>query len=279
MIQIENITFGYNKKKPIFENLSLHLKPGFIYGLLGKNGAGKSTLLKQISGMAYPKEGKVNVAGFEASERNPEMLKDIYVIPEEFELPAVKINTFIKINSQFYPKFNEEQFLNYLNEFELDRDLKVSTLSYGQKKKFLIAFGLATNARLLILDEPTNGLDIPSKSQFRKIIATALDEQKLIIISTHQVRDLENLIDSIVVLEHGKIIFNKSISEISERMLFEHNLSNVSPERIIYSEELSGKNSGIILNTSGIDGRVDLELLFNGVVKSPELINEHLKNS
>lgn len=278
MIELENISFGYSKKKPVFEGLSLNLKPGFIYGLLGKNGAGKSTLLKHITGMAYPDKGKANVLGYEASERNPDMLKDIYLVPEEFDLPSIKIKAFVKINSPFYPKFNEEQFLNYLKEFELDRDLKVSTLSYGQKKKFLIAFGLATNAHLLILDEPTNGLDIPSKSQFRKIIASALDEQKLIVISTHQVRDLENLIDSIVVLENGKIIFNKSISEISGRMMFEHNLSNVPSEKIIYSEELSGKNSGIVLNTSGIEGRIDLELLFNGVVKFPETINQHLNN-
>jgi ABC-2 type transport system ATP-binding protein len=278
MIQLEEITFGYNKKKPIFKNLSLELKPGFIYGLLGKNGAGKSTLLKQISGMAFPNHGTANVLGFNASDRNPEMLQDLFVIPEEFELPPISLETYVKLNSPFYPYFSNEQFDFYLKEFDLERDVKVSKLSYGQKKKFLISFGLATNARLLILDEPTNGLDIPSKSQFRKILASALDEDKMMIISTHQVRDLENLIDAIVVLEKGKIILNHSLSTVSERFLFNHNLSDMPSDEIIYAEELSGKNAGIVLNTAGFDGRVDLELLFNGVVKSPEMINKHLNN-
>ncbi|MDQ3192148.1 MAG: ABC transporter ATP-binding protein, partial [Bacteroidota bacterium] len=251
---------------------------GFIYGLLGKNGAGKSTLLKHITGMTFPDKGSVKVIGFEATERNPKMMEDIYLVPEEFDLPSIKIKTFIAINSPFYPKFNKEQFLNYLNEFELNIDSKVSKLSYGQKKKFLISFGLATNARLLILDEPTNGLDIPSKSQFRKIIASSLDQEKLIVISTHQVRDLENLIDNIIVLEKGEIIFHKSLDEISQHMYFEPNLNQIMGEEVLYYEELAGKNAGIIKNKSGKEGRVDLELLFNGLVKSPEIINNHFKN-
>lgn len=278
MIQLEDIFFKYDKKKQIFENLSLQMQPGFIYGLLGKNGAGKSTLLKHISGMAYPNSGTVKVLGFEAAERNPKMLEDIYLVPEEFELPALKIKTFIAINSPFYPKFNKEQFLNYLKEFELDMDAKVSKLSYGQKKKFLISFGLSTNARLLILDEPTNGLDIPSKSQFRKIIASSLDQDRLIVISTHQVRDLENLIDNIVVMEGGKVIFHESLVKISQKMAFEHNLNQFSEEELIYSEELSGKKAGIVINRSGMEGRVDLELLFNGLIKFPETINKHFQN-
>lgn len=278
MIQLENIFFKYEKKKQIFENLSLEMQPGFIYGLLGKNGAGKSTLLKHISGMAYPDRGTVKVLGFEASERNPKMLEDIYLVPEEFDLPGIKIKTFIAINSPFYPNFNQEQFLNYLKEFELDMDSKVSKLSYGQKKKFLISFGLATNARLLILDEPTNGLDIPSKSQFRKIIASSLDQDKLILISTHQVRDLENLIDNIVVMEGGEVIFHENLVNISQKMTFEHNLNQTPEEELIYSEELSGKKAGILINKSGFEGRVDLELLFNGLIKFPEKINNQFKN-
>lgn len=275
MVQLENLHFRYKRKSPIFANLNLELQPGFIYGLLGKNGAGKSTLLKQISGMAYPYEGSVNVFGHKASDRNPEMLQDVYVIPEEFELPPVSIETYAKITGPFYSRFNVEQLNAYLQEFELPLQAKVSTLSYGQKKKFLIAFGLATNARLLILDEPTNGLDIPSKSQFRKIIASSLDEDRLIIISTHQVRDLENLIDNIIVLEKGKIIFNRNLAEISEKLSFEHNLNGYAANEVIYSEELSGKNAGIVKNESGLDSRVDLELLFNGIVKNPDLINAH----
>ncbi len=278
MIELRDVHFGYKKKKLLFENLNLSLQPGYIYGLLGKNGAGKSSLLKHIAGLLYPDRGTCQVFGFDATDRNPNMLQDIYIIPEEFNLPGISLNAFVKTNAVFYTKFNQEQFNSYIREFEIPADAKLSTLSYGQKKKFFISFGLATNARLLVLDEPTNGLDIPSKSQFRKIMASALDEEKIIVISTHQVRDLENLIDNIVVLEHGKIIFNRSIADISERMAFEYNLAGVPDSEILYSEELHGRRAGIVKNLSGLDSRVDMELLFNGIVRDADKINRHFIN-
>jgi ABC-2 type transport system ATP-binding protein len=273
MIELKNVKFSYQKGKSLFDNLQLTLRPGNIYGLLGRNGAGKSTLLKHICGMLYADSGECKVFGFDSCERNPEMLQDAYLVPEEFELPEISIKLYAKVNSVFYPKFSKGLLNSYLKEFELPENQKLSKLSYGQKKKFLIAFGLATNARLLIFDEPTNGLDIPSKSQFRKIIASSLDENRIFIISTHQVRDLENLIDTIVVLEEGKIIFNRSVSAISAKLTFEHNLSEYSDEEILYSEEITGKKSGIVKNISGEETRIDLELLFNGVVKNSENIN------
>jgi ABC-2 type transport system ATP-binding protein len=273
MIQLSNIQFRYKKKKPLFEDLNLNLQPGFIYGLLGKNGAGKSSLLKHISGLVFPDSGTCAVMGYNPSERKPEMLQDVYMIPEEFELPPISLATFVKINSVFYSRFSHNQLSAYLAEFELAEDDKLSTLSYGQKKKFLIAFGLATNARVLILDEPTNGLDIPSKSQFRKIMAAALDEEKIIIISTHQVRDLENLIDNIVVLEKGKIIFNHSLANISEHLSFEVDLDGVPAEEILFAEEIHGRKAGITKNLTGIESRVDLEILFNGIIRDPQRIN------
>ncbi|MDO1448578.1 ABC transporter ATP-binding protein [Rhodocytophaga aerolata] len=275
MVELNNVNFKYKNKKPLFTDLNLQLGTGFIYGLLGKNGAGKSTLLKHIAGLLYPQSGQCKVFGYTASQRIPQMLEDIYVIPEEFELPSIALNAYTKSNAVFYAKFSYEQFNKYLTEFELPADAKLSTLSYGQKKKFLIAFGLATNARVLILDEPTNGLDIPSKSQFRKIVASALTEDKIIIISTHQVRDLENLIDFVVVLENGKIIFNKNIAEISERLAFEHSLAGVPASDILYHEDMPGRKAGITRNRSGQETRVDLELLFNGVIKDTSVINSH----
>ncbi|PRY06075.1 ABC-2 type transport system ATP-binding protein [Pontibacter ummariensis] len=274
MIALNDIHFRYKKKKQLFENLNLSLQPGFIYGLLGKNGAGKSSLLKLISGLLYPDSGECRVFGYDASARKPAMLQDIYLVPEEFNLPPISLATFVNINSVFYSKFSHNQLQAYLAEFELQEEDKLSTLSYGQKKKFLIAFGLATNARLLILDEPTNGLDIPSKSQFRKIMAASLDEDKIIVISTHQVRDLENLIDNIVVLEHGNIIFNQNIAAISERLAFEYNLAGIPEGEVLYAEELQGRKAGIVKNLSGQDSRVDLELLFNGIIKNAPVINE-----
>lgn len=277
MIEIKQLQFSYSKGKKLFDNLDLSIHSGSIYGLLGKNGAGKTTLLRQLCGMLFPDSGICKVSGLDAAERSAQMLQDIYIVPEEFQLPEIGLKLYTRINSVFYPSFNHEQLSEYLKEFEIPENDKLSKLSYGQKKKFLIAFGLATNARLLIFDEPTNGLDIPSKSQFRKIIASCLDENRIFIISTHQVRDLENLIDTIVILEQGKIIFNRNVSDISVKLAFEHNLNGYSGEDILYSEEITGQRAGIVRNASGMETKVDLELLFNGVIKDSETINANFK--
>ncbi len=280
MIDLTNVRFGYKKHKPLFTDLNLHLASGYIYGLLGKNGAGKTSLLKHIAGLLYPDAGECRVLGYRAEDRLPAMLEDIYVIPEEFELPPVSIAVYTRMNAVFYSKFSHDQFRRYLTEFELPEDNKLSAISYGQKKKFLIAFGLATNARVLILDEPTNGLDIPSKSQFRKIMASALDENRLIIISTHQVRDLENLIDVVVVLENGQIVFHRNIAEIAQQLAFEQNLAGIPAGEVLYAEEMPGRRAGVVRNTTGAETRVDLELLFNSIVHNHRAVNaQFLKQS
>ncbi|MDP4228259.1 MAG: ABC transporter ATP-binding protein, partial [Bacteroidota bacterium] len=144
------------------------------------------------------------------------------------------------------------------------------TLSYGQKKKFLVGFGLATQARILLMDEPTNGLDIPSKSQFRRIIASSVNEDRCFIISTHQVRDLESLIDPIIILDQGKIVFHHTMEEISRKLGFVQLEKEDQPSGLIYSEmTFSGKNA-IVLNSDHEETRVDLELLFNGIISRAE---------
>lgn len=276
MVELHNIGFSYTKKRPLFTGLNLQLKGGHIYGLLGKNGAGKTSLLKHISGLLYPHEGECLVFGYKSRERNPRALEDIYIIPEEFELPSSSMDRYVKSNAPFYPKFSREQLDHYLTEFELLKKEKLSSMSHGQKKKFLIAFGLATNTRLLILDEPTNGLDIPSKSQFRKIMASVLDEDKLIIISTHQVRDLENLIDVVLVLEGGRIIFNHSIADISEKLRFVQDTRAIAPDEVVYEESTGSRTAGIIKNSTEKESRVDMEILFNGIVKNSAAIEAPL---
>ena len=220
MIQIKNLSFGYKRKSYLFDDLSLHIPMGNIYGLLGRNGAGKTTLLKQMVGLLFPSKGECLIFDKPSQERLPEVLSEIYFIPEEFQLPSITMNAFTKMHAPFYPKFDHELLTNYLNEFEINTNAKLTSLSYGQKKKFLIAFGLATKTKILILDEPTNGLDIPSKSQFRRIIASSMDEKRSIVISTHQVRDLASLIDHIIILESGKVVFNQNTLEISSKLSF-----------------------------------------------------------
>ncbi len=275
MVQLVNISFGYKRRNRIFKDLNLELQPGRIYGLLGKNGAGKSTLLKLISGLIFPNEGKVLIANELIKLRTPSSLERLFIVPEEFELPSVYAKTYLKANAIFYPKFNFPAFEKYIQEFEIPQDTKLNSMSLGQKKKFLLAFGLATEASILILDEPTNGLDIPSKSQFRRIVKGAIGSETTIFISTHQVRDLENLIDTIVILEKGEIIFHESIDTMAKRFMFLEDIKNAGPNDTLIAKE-AGSASGIILNTIGISQKVDLEILFNTIIENPNKIKSFL---
>ncbi len=274
MVQIDNLHFGYTRKRPLFTNLDLQLLPGNIYGLLGMNGAGKTTLLKLIAGLVFPWEGQCKVNGFESRKRVPECLADICLIPEEYHLPPVRISRYVSLNAPFYERFDHEKLDWLLKEFQLDPEQKINQLSFGQKKKFLLAFGLSTSARVLLMDEPTNGLDIPSKSQFRRVIAASLNEEQSVVISTHQVRDLESLIDPVIIIDEGRIIFQQSLEAISSSLLFETLPEIKENKQPIYYEEALGGYAAIIPNNETKETKMDLELLFNGVVANANGVNK-----
>ncbi len=219
MVEINNLLFRYGRNQ-VFDNLSLSLSSGKIYGLLGENGVGKTTLLRIIGGLLYPQAGNCKVLGMESGKRLPAMLQDIFYIPEDFTVPAIDMLTYARRNGVFYPQFNMQQYENCLQEFAVPAQRKFTELSFGQRKKAYIAFALATNVKLLLMDEPTNGLDIPSKSQFRRLIANALRDDNTFVISTHQVRDLENLIDPVVILDNHEILLNHSVEEITRKFDF-----------------------------------------------------------
>jgi ABC-2 type transport system ATP-binding protein len=269
MIQIKDLHFAYPRQQALFDGLSAHLKAGSITGLLGKNGAGKTSLLKLLTGLLHPTSGNMSVFGYTPRKREVPMLNDIFLVPEEFYFPSISISDYCKAYAPFYPKFDREMMDRILVEFELHAERYLHKLSHGQKKKFLIAFALATRCRLLVLDEPTNGLDIPSKALFRKILAGSLDEDQLVIISTHQVKDVENLIDKIIVLDNGRVIFQQTIAEISQKVSFISETS-ANVEGVIYSEAVPGGYRLMVPNGE-VQTEVDIELLFNAVTNGKKI--------
>lgn len=270
MIDLNNIAFWYKKNRPVFAGLDLQLEKGAIYGLLGKNGAGKTTLLRLISGLLYPKHGTCHVINHQPGQRLPSFLSEVYYIPEELYIPSVKIEAYVKTYAPFYPRFDRAQFERYMREFEIDTYQQLHALSYGQKKKTMLAFGLSTNCKLLILDEPTNGLDIPSKSQFRKVLADAVSDEITVIISTHQVRDLASLMDPIIIIENGRVLLKMSIEEITRKYTFQLVPSLKPPQDVLYAEPVPGGHLTINPNESGKHTEVDIEAFFNAVVsKTP----------
>jgi len=266
MIEVKNISFKYaGQKNLVFDDFSFTLKENNIYGLLGKNGTGKSTLLYLISGLLRPKKGTVSVDGIDAYKRQPEMLQEIFIVPEEFDLPAMSLEQYVKINEPFYPRFSREVLEACLKDFELTTDLKLNALSMGQKKKVFMSFALAANTKLLLMDEPTNGLDIPSKSQFRKVIAQYMSEERTLIISTHQVHDVEALLDHILILNQQQLLLDASVSEITEKYTFEYRTPDQMDDVLYAEPSLQGNAVIAPRKADSAETQINLELLFNAV--------------
>ena len=278
MISINNLDFYYRKKAMVFNNLNLIMDEGKIYGLLGKNGTGKSTLLKLISGVLFPKEGEVTINGITASDRNANVLEDIFFLSENYETPNISIHDYLRANAPFFKKFDDSKFRNILELFEVDYDSKLHNLSFGQRKKVLIAFGLATNARYLLMDEPTNGLDIPSKSQLRKVLLSGFRDDQIMVISTHQVRDLNQLIESVIIIENGEIVFNQHLSQIEDTLLFRNAISESQDDTVLHSEMIPGGYIHLTRNDQNQASEVELEVLFNAVISKTDEINQLFKS-
>lgn len=275
MVDVQNVTFSYTTKTELLSNLSIKLEAGHIHGLLGKNGEGKSTLLKLISGLDFPKAGSIDTMGFNPVKRYPEMLQEIFFLPEELPQLTLSIANYEKVYAPFYPNFSSEQFNNYLKEFDIEnKKAMLNKLSHGQKKKVFVAFGLATNTKLLLMDEPTNGLDIPSKGQFRRMVASGIDDDRCLIISTHQVRDLDSLIDSITVMEGHEIVFNESIENITKKLLFKVYDKNEKDETVIHSEDTLRGYYQVRENKTGEESKLDIELLFNAIIADKNRIKQ-----
>ena len=271
MVELKELRFGYGRE-PLFRNADLSLRPGAIYGLLGLNGAGKSTLLRLIAGLLFPSAGRVRVLGHEPARRKPAFLSSLFMLPEELNVPGITDREYVAARASFYPDFDGPRLERHLEELEVPRGRKLSSLSHGQQKKFLLSFGLATNASLLMLDEPTNGLDIPSKGLFRRLVAEALGDDRIFLVSTHQVRDVEALIDSILVLHEGEVLFHESVSEVSNRTRFAVDSSRPDERSagLLYAEPTVGGFASVWMDANAGDGRLDLEMLFKAVIARPD---------
>lgn len=268
MIHISDLDFHYGgNPHAIFSNFSLSLEDNRVYGLLGKNGTGKSTLLYLISGLLLPNKGSISVDGYASQLRHPDMLQKLFIVPEEYDLPHSTLRQYVKISRGFYPRFSDEILRSSLAEFDLPMDLHLQSLSMGQKKKVYMSFALAANTKYLLMDEPTNGLDIPAKSQFRKVIANNMDSERTVLISTHQVRDVETLLDHILVIERSGLRLNLSVEEITRRYAFEMRPPGALTSDVLYAEASFQGNAVVAANPDARETSMNLELLFNAAIQ------------
>ena len=267
MLDITNLQFGYHGKgNLLYSDLNLTLPQGHIYGILGKNGSGKSTLLYLISGLLRPMGGNIRFMGRETVLRSPSTLSSIFILPEEFYLPACNFKTYVKRYAPFYPRFSNETLRAALDEFDMPYDMPLNELSMGNKKKAYVCFSLATNVPLLLMDEPTNGLDIPSKSQFRRALSRTMTDDKSILISTHQVRDIDALLDHVTIIDSGRVLLDSNTYDITSCLAFAERVMNEPVDDAIFVQPSLKGNKVICRNPGGEDTPFDLELLFTAVV-------------
>ena len=270
MLSFSNVSFTYGRRgKEVLSGLSLDFEENGIYGILGKNGTGKSTMLYLAAGLLRPKGGNVTAEGVPTQSRRPETLRELFLVPEEFDLPEVSLRTYVQLNAPFYPTFREDILARCLKSFELGDDLNIGRLSMGQKKKVYISFALAAGTKYLLMDEPTNGLDIPSKKVFREVIAREMTEERVMIISTHQVRDVEQLIDHVVIVNDGTVMLNASTAEIESRLRFEQRAVGSDLSDALFVQQTMRGIELICPNSGNDETPIDLELLFNALQTVP----------
>lgn len=278
MLQFENVSFGYRKSRMVLDDISMTLEPGCIYGLLGVNGVGKSTLFRLICGLNPPNSGNIKVLDYIPKYRKPDMLSKLFLLPEEIDFPGLNIIQFSKAYGAFYPNFSADDLSSLLEKFKILPDQKLSTMSQGQRKKANIAFALACHTSILLMDEPTNGLDIPSKTVFRKILSEFRSPETLVIISTHQVLDLERLIDAAIILDNRKIVLCEKAVDLLKKFHF-GTIDKNNADSAIYRVGTVRGEVGITLRNPDepiqtID-EFDLETLFNAAMEIPEKLSTH----
>ena len=269
MITIKDLGFSYGEKA-VLKNITMTLEEGKIYGLLGENGVGKTTLLTLLCGLKAVKAGSIDTDGHNPYDREPSLLSEQYYLSDEVAPMNMTALDYAKNYGKFWTGFDIAKFTEIMGVFENNPAQKMTKMSFGQLKKTYIAFALACNTKYLFMDEPTNGLDIPSKAQFRKAVTKYTREDSVILISTHQVRDLENIIDPIIILDKQDVLLNASTEEISEKLYFDYSTEKLADA--LYCEMIPGGNIQVALNTEGKDSKVNIEALFNTVHMHKELI-------
>ena len=275
MLKIENLTFRYpGRNQATVSDMSLPVPAGGVYGLLGRNGVGKSTLLYLIAGLLTPDAGCVSFDGAITRRRDPLAMSSIFLVPEELTLPDLSLRDYVAINAPFYPRFSYDDLRRHLVTFEIDPELpyKLTSLSMGQRKKVFMSFALACNTPLVLMDEPTNGLDIPGKMAFRRFIASSIDDERTIIISTHQVRDIDTLLDHVLIIDSDRVLLDASTSAIASRLAFVHTTDPDVASRALYASPAVGGISAVLPNDGTMETEINLESLFELAVTHPDTL-------
>lgn len=271
MIKAQQLQFDYARTR-LYDDFSLTLERPGVYGLFGRNGSGKSTLLKILSGLLFPRAGVVEVLGYRPKRREPRFLEQVYLVPEEFHLPDISLSVLQKTHAPFYPRFSAADFQEYVQIFEIPGNKGFASMSLGQKKKAVIAFALATHTPLLLMDEPTNGLDILGRAQFKSILGRKEHADRMIIISTHQAHDLESLMGHVLFVDGGKIALSSSMDTLQRALRLGVADDQAETVGCIYHEAIGNQWAYVTANSGQSPGAVNLELLYKALSMNKQAV-------
>ncbi|WP_276700102.1 ABC transporter ATP-binding protein [Romboutsia ilealis] len=247
-IEIKNLTKVYGKNRGI-QDINISIKEGEIYGFIGPNGAGKSTTIKTILNFIYPTSGEALIFGMDSVKESEKIKEHIGYVPSEVRYyDDVKVKDIIKYAQSFYPKSNKEYIDRICNELELDMNKKMGELSLGNKKKVAIAQSLINNPKLLILDEPTNGLDPLMQKKLFKILIEEKEKGNTVFLSSHNLVEVQNLCDRVCVIKEGKIVdiieIEKSKTELKLKVTLSS--SDITDDTILnLSDKIVDKNGNL----------------------------------
>ena len=279
MIQIEGLHYGYGRAA-LYADFSAQIGQPGIYGVFGRNGSGKSTLLRLLCGLLTPWQGRVRVLGFEPRQRAAEFLASVYIVPEEFHLPNLTAAQLARTHGSFYPRFSHALFSDYLQVLEVPVDSRFETMSLGQKKKAAIVFALATQTPLLLMDEPTNGLDIVGRGQFRELMRRPEQAQRVVMISTHQAHDLESILSHIWFIDQGRLALAARMDELADRLSMgvAATAQALPTDGLLYQEALGAQMAYVARRVAGApaEGALQLELLYKALSLNRDAMLEAL---
>lgn len=262
MIQLNDLSFGYRRNSLALRDITTEIGPG-MHLLLGANGSGKTTLLKIIAGMRLAAPSMCLIDGISAASRNPDILNRTFLLTDSMTFPYRTINEMVHYHAPFFPDFDREMLHENLDTFRMTGDEPMTRFSLGNRKKAQLAYVLALRPKVLMFDEPANGLDISSRDEFISMLARSTRQDQTVIVSSHTVFDFQNIVDSVMVLSDGHLILSMPIWQITRRLAF---VSDSMPiEGALFMKQALGRFNAIVANDADLETDIDFTLFYSSL--------------
>ena len=263
MITLRDASYSYPKKADALTGITCEVHPG-IHLLMGANGTGKTTLLHLMAGLRYPASGVCLLDGEELRLRRPSQLCRVQYFSPDMDFPEKSVEQMVSRHAPFFPRFDAGMLSRNLAAFSIDPRRKFTDLSFGNAIKVRLAYMLALRCEVLLLDEPTVGLDFEGRCQFGRLLMECVDEDQTVVVSTHSLSEFEPLYDSVMFLRDGRLLLQATFADISRWVTSV--VTATPPADAIYSEMRMGRCHSIVpAEVDDMESAPDCTLLYNAL--------------